>query len=343
MSAVYFVNVGEKHLHDSIIKAARTFDLSNLLSFTLYEPKQTTNSESTKTKYSKEILSSVLIFADPVFATKKHISLSESRPYIENKVKRMPGVKVNYGITVCEAFGNVKGLNGFLPLIKKFGASKRHNMISLYSKVLEKILEIIADYAEIDVQRTALFFGADNNGIIILSYLLEKLAEKMDFTERILAPLTRLMTLIRKNHQQFYGKYLELVIYNPDTWLHASDTVFTNVISSIQGNAMNTDSTPEMKADYLRILLNFIESYSAQEPLPETRLDRLKETIYMTYSENITSNTIPKLFSILFSYSNGYSLKDKKSQFIQIYYVLSIFFKLFSTCKNLCKYSKGRK
>lgn len=334
MSAVYFATPGDKHFHHLLEKLHKSVDLGNLFSFILCCEKACANSpalhkalEDIKFKDFNDILNGTFLFADPVFASKgPSMVIHDRKVPIKNQVAEMRGVSTSCSTSVREAFGNVKGLHGFLPLVEKLGAERN----PLHTAVLEKVLKIVADFSEFDVQKTTLFFGLDNNGIIILSYLLEKLAERVEYTEEVLNTLARLMNSISRNYPQFYNKFRELVIYNPDTWLYTSEELFKKVLNNIQGNAVGSNSTAEMRSDYLGILLNFIEAYSAQEPLPESRLEKLKEITYMTYFENINHS----LLSVLFSYSNGYLLKDKKSQFIQMYYVLSILFKSFSECKS---------
>jgi len=312
ISAIYFLKtVNVNSVHKSLNKIFKVLDITHLLSFALTGKDIYFNSPMLCEAFDFEELSKTL----------RHTFLSAiPNEYVNSTEMHELGInnaKIINNKLVSDIFGNVKGVEGLLVLIEKMEEVSN----PLHIGVLEKVLEIVIDFALIDIQKTKFFF---NKGLLILGYSLEKLSTKINFTMHIFDLLQKLMEVIRKYYNMYYIKYLEAVFYNPRIWMNVDKAIYDKVLEFIQESALK-DSTKK-NPYYLGILLNFIEVFSNEEHILESYLRDLKKAIHIVYQANITKQSL----SLLFSFANGLNLRNKKGQFVQSFNVLSIFFKLYT-------------
>ena len=334
MSAVHFVSISTSNViqtHNLLKKAYNSIEVHDIFPFIAFSEGVYKNSPKLQKAFSFKdlsdlgILERLFLSANPKFATKslkpnEEVYVAKYR--LKNQIQKIyKQTKVYHNMSAKDIFFNIGGTAALLPFLYNLSIAQHE----LRNDALEKVIELIIESALSDIEKTGLLFG-HKDGLMVLSYLFEKLASKVAFSETILNALKKLMDVIKEYYSGYAEQYLENVFYNPGVWRYSSEAIQDKILEHMNNNFVGEKNNPQKIAYHVDILFNFLEVYINQE-----RLNKLKSMILTICYDRMNRET---LFTLL-GYANAFFVRRLKNHPIQIFYVLSIFLEVYVSRNNI--------
>jgi len=337
MSTLHFISVSNSSVtltHEILDKIHIPLGIHDLFPFIGFGENIYNNTPYMKKAFAfkdlidSHILERIFLCVNPKFVSKtikpmERIYLCgkiELRNHIEKLGRR---TKVWHNMSVRDVFNNISGiavLCPFINILTNIDNEQRDDLLC-------KIIEIMCESALSDIEKTTLFLG-HNNGLMILSYLFEKIASKRQFSKPIYDSLEKLLKIIKEFYPQFHESFLESIFYNPEIWKYSSEEIQAKLREHMFEIFTCEKHDTKIMTNHIDIMLNFIEVYCNQQPIPsEISLNNMIGRCKQMCQVNLTRDT---LFT-LFGYANPYFIRRLNYHPSQIFYIVSIFLDLCQT------------
>ena len=190
-----------------------------------------------------------------------------------------------------------------------------------------KFLEIIKEISMIDKEKAAVFYESED-GLLILRFLLERLANKGGVSGSMFSVVKQILDIVLKHYPSSKEKYIEMIFLNMDIWKHSPQEVQEQIALHVHNMFIVGQNKQFDIPKIVDILLNCIEIYVNQEQIKTVRIKQLLNIILQLSFQHVTKEVL----IVIISYANIFFLRRLRNYPLQIYYVLSLYLEIFTAC-----------
>lgn len=252
--------------------------------------------------------------------------------------------KVHHNYPARDVFINIGGIKCLLPFLYDLAewsdsaAAATYGMRYLASssswtrrdQLVERVLMVLEEQCMGDTETTLIFLER-NEGIMVLGYLLGRLAARKGLGAGVYAALKRIFMIFDRHYQDYTEKFTETILYNMDIWKYSPADVQGLVIEQIHNFFIMGNPSPQRVAENIDILLNCIEVYANYDDRANQKpINQLSAIILILAEEFLTNELLFKLVS----YANVFYVRRLRNYPGQIYHIMNIFNKICELCND---------
>ena len=251
--------------------------------------------------------------------------------------------RVHHNYPAKDVFINIGGIKCLLPFLFELAEWSPSEGISFSlryypypelkydrDQLVERIISLMEEELLTSAWSSGIFLGR-NEGIMILGYLLGRLAARRGLGAGVYAGLKRVFQVFEKHYPAYTEKFTETILYNMDIWKYSPADVQALVIEQIHSFFIMGKPSPQRVAENIDILLNCIEVYANyDDKANEKPIDQLSAIILLLAEEFLTNELLFKLIS----YANVFYVRRLNNYPAQIYHIMNIFNKICEICKQ---------
>ena len=193
--------------------------------------------------------------------------------------------------------------------------------------MLTKTLEMVREITVIDKEKASLFYDSDE-GIMILRYLLERLANKSGLSREVFDIQCVILETLLKFYPNSAEKYIEMIYLNMDIWKHSSVELQKFITEQIHRMFVLDPSGQFNATSIVNSLLSCVEVYVDKDRQDDQRVQQISGIVLQLAQKHMSTEIILAIIS----YANIYFLRRLNNYPIQIYHVMLIFMELVTTC-----------
>ncbi len=192
--------------------------------------------------------------------------------------------------------------------------------------MLTKTLEMVKEITVIDKEKASLFYDSDE-GIMILRYLLERLANKSGLSLEVFGILCQILDTLLDFYPNSAEKYIEMIYLNMDIWKHSSTEVQKAITEHIHNMFLVQQNKQFNITSIIDSLLSCIEVCVDKD---EQRIQQFSSIVLQLSEKHISTEIVLAIIS----YANIYFLRRLNSYPMQIYHTMLMFLDLNHSCKD---------
>jgi len=270
---------------------------------------------------------------EKIFTWKQGKSICNLYNHTEEVYKQ---ARIHHNYPGKDVLVNIGGIKRLMFILHELAEIKEptEEMLIRRNIMVEKVLEIIKELSTLDRNKSAIFYDNDD-GIVIIWYLLERIAKKGGLSSAIYEIVYQILDVLLKYYPNAGETFIKLIYINMDIWKYSSEEVQLKIAEKMyQTYLIDTISKQYNILLVIDCLMKSIEVFiesNYNNKLIISKLLRIVTSLGKKYL-----NT--EILKTIVSYANVYFAKQLVNFTLHIYYALSTFIELYESCREKVTY-----
>jgi len=263
---------------------------------------------------------------EKIYTYKRHDKILDLYNHTEDIYKH---AKVHHNYPAKDVLFNIGGIKCLLPILHELAdmISNTPELVKKRNEMVIKILQMMRDLSIIDREKCSLFYESDD-GIMMISYLLGRIATKSGLSATIYDLLCQILDILLQFYSNSAQKFIELVYLNMEIWKYSSEDVQYQIAEKVRETySLEHINKQGNSHTIIDSLLRCIEVFISLEPRNEVLIQKYTDIILQISKNHMITETV----ATIISHANLYSLRRLMNYPLQIYYIFSIFCELYYT------------